>query len=700
MIRSRSESNLDALWAVVRHSTVLALSLALSSSTPIFAADDATPKGEPEEIVITGSRIDVGLTGASTTVIDRQAIAYSPAQTLPELLQFEAGVQSVDLYGGTGAARATADLRGFGSTGTQNALLLVNGRRLNTIDLANIDYANIPRDSIDRIEITRGNAASVLYGEGAVGGVINIVTRTGAPDGNKTSARLTMGPEHYVQGDFATELALDGYSLNAYGTLISGDGYRDNNEIRQRNLVSELRWHGDAGDVFLKFGIDDQELGLPGGRFVDPSSGLDQVDHDPRGATTPFDWADQNGFATTLGATQLLGDGVQLVLDSGLSFKNQKSMFYSGWGNSFVDTDLWNLSVTPRLKLEREIAGLDVRTITGIDFYQASYDSDRSQEEYTTAVHDYDAEQWTLALYAQNTVALRDDTDLSFGLRGQYFRFHGEDSLNPAAPGWWGEAADDSLRSGEWQHALNLGVEHRLSDRLSVFGRVGRSFRFPTIDERIGGRWMSSFELDTQTSTDAEIGASYQGRSFDLRTSIYAMNLRNELYFRADDFTNQNLDPTRRFGVESSGGLQLRQDLRLTGALAYTWAEFVDGPLDEKDVPLVALWTGTLSAFWDIRPLVGDLVDELEFVTTVSYSDEKRLIDDTYGIQSDRIPEHTLVDLKLSGARGPVSFSLTVTNLFDRDYYQYGVASTFTPGRYSAYPLPGRSLIFSIGMHL
>jgi iron complex outermembrane receptor protein len=699
MIRSSSESNLDALWATVLHSTVLALSLALISSTPLFAADAAAPQGEPEEIVITGSRIDVGLTGASTTVIDREAIAYSPAQTLPELLQFEAGVQSVDLYGGTGAARATADLRGFGSTGTQNALLLVNGRRLNNIDLAHIDYASIPRDSIDRIEITRGNAASVLYGEGAVGGVINIVTRTGAPDGNTSSARLTMGPEHYVQGDFATELALDEYSLNAYGTLISGDGYRDNNEIRQRNLVSELRRHGDAGDVFLKFGIDDQELGLPGGRLVEPN-GKNELDHDPRGAATPFDWADQNGFATTLGATQLLGDGLQLVFDAGLRFKNQKSMFYSPGFNNFVDTDLWNLSVTPRLKLEREIAGFDVRTLTGIDYYRASYDSDRSQEEYTAAVHSYDAEQWTLALYAQNTMALGDDTDLSLGLRGQYLGFHGEDGLNPAAPGWWGESADDSLRSGEWQHAFNLGIEHRLSEQLSVFGRVGRSFRFPTIDERIGGRGKTSMKLETQISADAEIGASYQGRSFDLRTSIYAMNLRDELYYRADDFSNHNLDPTRRFGVESSGGLQLRPDLRLTGALAYTWAEFVDGPLDDKDVPLVALWTGTLSAFWDIHPLVGDLLDELELVTTVSYSDEKRLIDDTYGIQSDRIPEHTLVDLKLSGARGPISFALTVINLFDRDYYEYGVASYFTPGRYSAYPLPGRSLMFSIGAEL
>ena len=41
------------------------------------------------------------------------------------------------------------------------------------------DFSLIPRNSIDRIEITRGNSGGVLYGDGAVGGVINIVTKNG-----------------------------------------------------------------------------------------------------------------------------------------------------------------------------------------------------------------------------------------------------------------------------------------------------------------------------------------------------------------------------------------------------------------------------------------------------------------------------------------------------------------------------------------
>src|SRR4051812_2951831 len=120
-----------------------------------------------------------GIVGASTSVITAEDIAHSPAQSIQEIITQTPGVQLTSLFGGVNGVGTTVDLRGFGAFATANSLVLINGRRLNDIDMAGVDLSTIPRDSIERIEITRGNSGAVLYGDNAVGGVINIVTKTG-----------------------------------------------------------------------------------------------------------------------------------------------------------------------------------------------------------------------------------------------------------------------------------------------------------------------------------------------------------------------------------------------------------------------------------------------------------------------------------------------------------------------------------------
>jgi iron complex outermembrane receptor protein len=120
-----------------------------------------------------------GIVGAATSVITADDIAHSPAQSIQEIIAQTPGVQLTSLFGGVNGVGTTVDLRGFGAFATANSLVLINGRRLNDIDMAGVDLSTIPRDSIERIEITRGNSGAVLYGDNAVGGVINIVTKTG-----------------------------------------------------------------------------------------------------------------------------------------------------------------------------------------------------------------------------------------------------------------------------------------------------------------------------------------------------------------------------------------------------------------------------------------------------------------------------------------------------------------------------------------
>ena len=137
------------------------------------------PKASRKAADGSGGRQFSGIVGTASTVITAEEIAHSPAQTLQEIIAQAPGVQLTSLFGGVNGAKTSVDLRGFGAFATSNTLVLINGRRLNDIDMAGVDFSTIPRDSIERIEITRGNSGAVLYGDNAIGGVINIVLKNG-----------------------------------------------------------------------------------------------------------------------------------------------------------------------------------------------------------------------------------------------------------------------------------------------------------------------------------------------------------------------------------------------------------------------------------------------------------------------------------------------------------------------------------------
>jgi len=184
-----------------------------------------------------------GIVGASATVITAEDIAHSPAQTVQEIIAQTPGVQLTNLYGGVNGAGTTVDLRGFGAFASSNTLVLMNGRRLNDLDLQGVDLSTIPRDSIERIEITRGNSAAVLYGDNAVGGVINIVTKTGL-GGPPIAMRGEAGAGSFNQRLASLSSAINSgpWSASFYGNEAKSDGYRVNNALDQRNGVGDLRY--------------------------------------------------------------------------------------------------------------------------------------------------------------------------------------------------------------------------------------------------------------------------------------------------------------------------------------------------------------------------------------------------------------------------------------------------------------------------
>ncbi|MFC1838402.1 TonB-dependent receptor plug domain-containing protein, partial [Thermodesulfobacteriota bacterium] len=152
---------------------VVALFLIINGSVNAEEKADKNNSKRMDEVVVTGARFEEEIVKipANVSVIDEEDITNSNAKNIVEILKYEEGISVRDKLGnGKGAE---IDLRGFGETASYNLLVLVDGRRVNEIDLSGIDWTQLPIELIERIEILRGTG-SVLYGDNAVGGVINI----------------------------------------------------------------------------------------------------------------------------------------------------------------------------------------------------------------------------------------------------------------------------------------------------------------------------------------------------------------------------------------------------------------------------------------------------------------------------------------------------------------------------------------------
>ena len=143
-----------------------------------------------DPVVVIGSKIEQPLSNVlpSVTVITKEEIQKSQAQSIADLLQGEPGFEFTR-NGGPGNITSFF-LRGENSV---NAAIYVDDVRVGTDGLSNIDTSALPNPAtIDHIEIMRGNAGA-LYGESAIGGVINIYTKAESNNAPKAYATVSMG---------------------------------------------------------------------------------------------------------------------------------------------------------------------------------------------------------------------------------------------------------------------------------------------------------------------------------------------------------------------------------------------------------------------------------------------------------------------------------------------------------------------------
>lgn len=651
-----------------------------------------------DDVVVTATRFpeegDVERP-VNLTVISREEIEASPARTVPELLAGQVGVVPSDLFGNNGA-NTTIDLRGFGVTGGQNTLILVNGRRVSDIDLSGVKWSSIPLSSVERIEIIRGTG-SVLYGDGAVAGVVNIITRSPSGQNNRAAVGLRYGSFDTREAKVDATLLKDEYGLSINAYTFSTDGYRENNENDDSTLKLDLRRVGESNDVSLRVGADRQDIRLPGGRRVEPSTGINELEDDRRGTSTPLDYATRDGGFATLALSSRRDFG---LIDAELGYRDkaQTAYFYFGGFPDYRETDLGVWSLTPRVKFPGNFLGRDNQLVVGVDVYSWDYELDVSNDpaNISTPINRIRATQLDYAYYLHDILQLSNAAQLSLGWREQWQEIEATDDYDPTAPGGaFGSAAPDGEQNLR-EYAYELGLRYELTKSWSVLASTSRGFRFATIDEiyEFSPTFQREFQfLRPQTSENFDIGLERRWNAHMLSATLFQIDVEDEIHL--DPYStgvgNTNLPPSRRTGVELESSLSF-SGVNLGATYAYTEAKFragtfdsFSGPIDiaGNTVPLVPRHKVTAYANW--------LVSNNAFVTvTFRYVSEQFMDNDEANDFGAKIPAYGVVDLKYSHDIANWRLGAVVNNVFDEKYYAYAVRSLITDA-YNAYPLPGRA---------
>lgn len=634
------------------------LALACAAAFSLFTAATACAQDTPSTIVITGARFpsDAALQPIGATVITQDDIRRAGVNDVNSAIRKIGGVfgrQSLD-----GSPDFALDLRGFGTNSAQNMVILVDGVRLNENELTNSVLSTIAIDTVERIEINRGGA-SVLYGEGATGGVINIITRRGGREGLHGSVFAEAGQLH--QHDVRALLTQTTGNLSADVAVAKqgSDNYRKNNEFDQTSVSAGVQVRYDGGRAGLRVENARQDLRLPG------SLTLAQFEADPEQTRTPFDFGSLETNRATAFAEYRLGP-VDLALDLSHRERRARSTYFYGDAGSPILYDGQQNQFSPRARWLADIGAMKNELVAGVDVTRWRR---QTQSSYSLS----DASQGAKALYVRDEL-LFDPAHagrVALGARREIFKKDYVDAM-------LGGVRDDGSQAG---NAWEAQVSYKVLPQLELFGKAGQSYRVANVDENSFRTSLSL--LKVQTSHDQELGATWAAGAHKVTARAFRHNLDNEIYYDPTAFANTNLDPTRREGVEVDAETAVAGNWYASAHLQHVNARFRDGANSGNEIALVPenVVTARLSWLPDSRQS-ADL--------GVQWVDRQRYGDDFANTCDARIPSYVTFDARYAVKVGGWEFAATGLNLADRQYFSYGFSC-----KGGIYPGNGRQLKLS-----
>lgn len=658
------------------------------------ASSCAFAQNSQSTVVVSGSRFEENLNEvpANVQVITREEIADSTSSNIPDILSQIGGLNVRNTNGGQLNLGASIDMGGYGVTANSTTLVLIDGQRLNPIDSGPVSWESIPLDSINRIEILHGGA-SVQYGNGAVGGVINIITNGGKKDLNQVSTSygsfntlINNAIFRNTKGDTTTQLSANTSNSNGWRQNSAANAYAFDAKVTQALGGKDNVYT----DVFYSYSNQQS----PGGVVGQVGQGNPQAakfNNIGAGTTT-------NNNGIRLGLAKALGSNFNLEVDgfysNKTSFFNQP--FYSteaaGIGDpvngqyqyispSFTKFQGWQGNFTPRIKGDLGAFGT---SILGYEFNKASQSSSNtfSSVMNQTATNVYgpgsvngsvaalplqagaNASLYNQSIYFIQKLPITNGIELNGG-----YRYQTQSASTNGTDIWNGSATDNQTYSA---NAGDVALNFKYLEGQRIYLKWNQSYRFPNIDEfwgwsKNGGGATFGGILKPQTAQTYELGGNWQVLKSNLSASVFTSVSQNEIMYNPSTFINSNSPyDINRNGAIFNALSAITPQLSIGAGGTIQHAFYANGPFQSQTIPQVPnlLLNGRATYLITNNFSIGGVIN---FVGSQHYDASP-----TYYSSLASMPSYTVADLYASYKLDGWETRLTIKNIGNAQYSTYG----------------------------
>lgn len=642
---------------------------------------------ETDQIVVTATKGEqtIGNVIGRVELINERNLRATPSQSVDDLFKTVSGV-NVDRNSGM-FGQANVNIRGVTSGEQGRILALVDGQPINKSDGGTVNWNRVLLQDVERVEIFKGPGSSV-YGNNAMGGVVNFLTKKQTKEGYNATAGVSYGNFNTFEQNVSVSGktgSKSGLNFRVSGFNRTSDGYNTYIEsVRDRYYVnSSLKETGVTA-----------KLGYELNQSTNVSVNYNFYD-DNRGSGTNVKEDNYQKHKTNYAALALNSElfGVKININAFAQFEKYKKVMekykidskdaskLSSYDLIYVDADRDDLGASINLTFTKGInnftAGFEYKigTIDGADIYQTSTDRLVNTGDMNT-----------ISAFLQDEIVFDENLKIFAGLRLDMVKFtNGKyDVLNPTKASMDFVQFAGKLKDYDWNAITpKLSIQYKFNNNFSTYAAYSQGFRAATLDDmtRSGfiklGLKLANPELKPETIDNFELGFNYDyDKKLFIMPSFYYMQGKDFMYYiwtgkpdvnKKKVIKKDNITKVDFYGADVDVKYFVNSNLYLFGNVSYTHTEIKGFTGNEglvgKKLTYTPEYTANLGASF--------LNEYVNVSLSAHYQGKQFTTDDNIEIDkygaSTLIKEYVTVDMKLwQKLYRMVTLSLDIQNIFDK----------------------------------